>query len=509
MLLKKLIARSTRRPASYLLFATTLLGVPTELRAQTTQTPPAFTCTAGTAYLFQKDVTDAYELNLRTGTLTQRTFNGIVLSDGTQGGKYNAFGFNPRDSYIWGQVYNDSKIIRVAGNFSGQVFPVTNLPAKPFVVGDISNDGIMYLAIGGSNATDVIYAIDLKVDLTKTTYSATPISTTLTYITDWGVSPKDGNLYAVSSNVAGQTGAPVLYRFLTAPRTNPATGTTAASTTPAGTRETLGTLTGGSPAIASSNFGSAFMDVNGSFYVVTNDKGIIYRIDNPHQLPVNGSPTVTYVGQPSASPNASNTDGARCATSAVPLPVELVAFTATAAPSRTVALNWATASEMHNAYFEVQRSSDGRTFEVAGRVQGHGSTLLASTYQFTDTAPGALPAAYYRLRQVDTDGSFSFSPVRTVALGSGSSPLRLVVAPNPAPAGQLHLQVSNASAAPTAATLTLTDLLGRRLHTQAVTLPPGTTDVGLQAPVAPGAYWLLLNESEGQARQSVRVLITD
>ena len=476
MSIKDFIVRSARRPVSYFLFATFPLAMPTELRAQT---QPIFSCSAGKAYLFQKDVTDAYELDLRTGALTQKTFTGIALSNGTTGGKYNAFGYNQRDNYIWGQVYNDSKVIRIGGDFSGQVYSVADLPAKPFVVGDISTSGIMYLAIGGSNATNVIYSIDL----TQNSLSATALPTTLSYITDWGVSPKDGNLYAVSSNVGSQTGAPVLYRFLTANRYK-SDGTTVDA--PAGTRETLGTLTGGSPAIAGSNFGSAFMDANGSFYVVTNDKGIVYRIDNPDQLPVNGAPTVTYVSQPSAPPNASNTDGARCATSAVPLPVELVAFTATATPSRTVALNWTTASEMHNAYFEVQRSIDGHTFEVAGHLQGHGSTPQASTYQFTDATPGALATAYYRLRQVDTDGSFSFSPVRTVALGPGSSPLHLAVAPNPTPAGALRIHVSYTGAAPTAATLALTDLLGRRLHTQAVTLQPGTTELGLNAVVAPG-----------------------
>lgn len=213
-------------------------------------------------------------------------------------------------------------LLGVPAAVRAQTQPIFTCSAgKAYVVGDISNSGIMYLAIGGSNATDVIYSIDL----TQTPLSATTLSTTLSYITDWGVSPKDGNLYAVSSNVGGQTAAPVLYRFLTANRYKPD-----------GTRETLGTLTGGNPAIASSNFGSAFMDASGSFYLVTNDKGIVYRIDNPDQLPVNGASTVTYVSQPSAAPNASNTDGARCTTSAVPLPVELVAFTAT--PSRTVAL---------------------------------------------------------------------------------------------------------------------------------------------------------------------------
>lgn len=221
-------------------------------------------------------------------------------------------------------------LLGVPAAVRAQTQPIFTCSAgKAYVVVDISNSGIMYLDIGGSNATDVIYSIDL----TQTPLSATTLSTTLSYTTDWGVSPKDGNLYAVSSNVGGQTAAPVLYRFLTASCYKP-DGTTVDA--PAGTRETLGTLTGGNPAIASSNFGSACMDASGSFYLVTNDKGIVYRIDNPDQLPVNGASTVTYVSQPSAAPNASNTDGARCTTSAVPLPVELVAFTAT--PSRTVAL---------------------------------------------------------------------------------------------------------------------------------------------------------------------------
>ncbi|WP_051718763.1 hypothetical protein [Hymenobacter sp. IS2118] len=98
-----------------------------------------------------------------------------------------------------------------------------------------------------------------------------------------------------------------------------------------------------------------------------------------------------------------------------PLPVELTSFTAKAPTSHQVQLHWQTASEHNNREFEVQRSTNGQQFNVVGRMPGHGSTSAPHAYAYTD---GVLPAQattlYYRLRQVDEDGKFAFSPVRAV-----------------------------------------------------------------------------------------------
>ncbi|WP_426492980.1 T9SS type A sorting domain-containing protein [Hymenobacter sp. 102] len=96
-----------------------------------------------------------------------------------------------------------------------------------------------------------------------------------------------------------------------------------------------------------------------------------------------------------------------------PLPVTLTRFSATAKPT-SVLLTWATAAELHNAYFEVQRSTDGQSFSTLGRVQGAGTTSTGATYHYSDSKP-LTTQTYYRLRQVDVDGTSSFSSVVTVS----------------------------------------------------------------------------------------------
>ncbi len=95
-----------------------------------------------------------------------------------------------------------------------------------------------------------------------------------------------------------------------------------------------------------------------------------------------------------------------------PLPVELTRFDATA-KAAGVSLNWATATEKNSDRFEIQRSATGEAFETRGTVKGQGSTTMAHNYSFVDSRPLA-GTSYYRLRQVDTDGTFSFSPVVAV-----------------------------------------------------------------------------------------------
>ncbi|MBT2557232.1 T9SS type A sorting domain-containing protein [Hymenobacter sp. ISL-91] len=94
------------------------------------------------------------------------------------------------------------------------------------------------------------------------------------------------------------------------------------------------------------------------------------------------------------------------------LPVTLIQFSATAKPAGAL-IKWATAMELNNAYFEVQRSANGQSFTAIGKVQGSGTTSNGATYSFSDTRP-LTSLTYYRLRQVDLDGTSVFSSVVTV-----------------------------------------------------------------------------------------------
>lgn len=107
------------------------------------------------------------------------------------------------------------------------------------------------------------------------------------------------------------------------------------------------------------------------------------------------------------------------------LPVELTRFNATA-QTTGVNLTWATASEKNSAYFDVQRSATGEAYETLGRVAAQGSSSSLRAYEFLDARPLA-GLAYYRLRQVDNDGTTAYSPVATARRGAEA----LTIYPNP------------------------------------------------------------------------------
>lgn len=177
-----------------------------------------------------------------------------------------------------------------------------------------------------------------------------------------------------------------------------------------------------------------------------------------------------------------------------PLPVELAAFTARAEGS-AARLKWTTASEKNNAYFAVERSLDGREFSTIGRQPGQGSKASPTSYTFLDDKPvtsSARQATYYRLRQVDTDGTTSYSPVRTVQ-PTDQSASRFTVFPAPARAGQ-PLAVAGL---PAGTAVQLLDALGRRIVT-GTTDAAGTAQLALPNGLAAGVYVV---RAAGQARQ--------
>ena len=100
-----------------------------------------------------------------------------------------------------------------------------------------------------------------------------------------------------------------------------------------------------------------------------------------------------------------------------PLPVTLLDFTARAEGPAAVRLAWATAQELNNAGFTVERSLDARTFTAIGTVAGAGTSTARHDYTLLDSQlPAGASLLYYRLRQTDASGDFSYSPVRSVAL---------------------------------------------------------------------------------------------
>jgi hypothetical protein len=96
-----------------------------------------------------------------------------------------------------------------------------------------------------------------------------------------------------------------------------------------------------------------------------------------------------------------------------PLPVELIAFFAQITENK-VLLSWQTATEVNNYGFEVERKTDlVDNWENIGFVDGHGNSNSVKDYSFVDDNPLGSELSY-RLKQIDTDGSFEYSEIVTV-----------------------------------------------------------------------------------------------
>ncbi|MFN0033240.1 MAG: hypothetical protein ACKVOR_13850 [Flavobacteriales bacterium] len=107
------------------------------------------------------------------------------------------------------------------------------------------------------------------------------------------------------------------------------------------------------------------------------------------------------------------------------LPVSLLHFTAEE-QSGMGALTWATASEVNNAWFEVEHLDQDGQWLMAGRLAGNGTVQTTTNYAFTHRTPHE-GTNYYRLRQVDYNGTATYSDVRTVYINHAEA----VLMPNP------------------------------------------------------------------------------
>lgn len=143
-------------------------------------------------------------------------------------------------------------------------------------------------------------------------------------------------------------------------------------------------------------------------------------------------------GSPPTASSGGGTSGSGVITGTVssPLPVELMAFYAVQKNRTEVELIWQTASEKNNAGFEILHTLNGGEWQKIGFVKGKGNSNITSAYSFTHTASlGEMN--YYKLKQIDADGSFSFSSILYVSLEYTETPIKLF--PNPS-LGILHLE---------------------------------------------------------------------
>lgn len=179
--------------------------------------------------------------------------------------------------------------------------------------------------------------------------------------------------------------------------------------------------------------------------------------------------------------------------SSIPLPIELLSFNAVPEKAE-VRLAWSTASELNNDFFTVQRSQDAEQWQDVINVKGAGNSNQRIDYETTDGLPFT-GVSYYRLKQTDLDGQYSYSSVRRVEI---AELFQLKVYPNPS-AGKFTISTGFALQPEN---IKLYNSIGQEMP---ITLDKSSGSTILDTNIPKGIY--ILHVVRGYWQQSVRLVI--
>jgi len=176
------------------------------------------------------------------------------------------------------------------------------------------------------------------------------------------------------------------------------------------------------------------------------------------------------------------------------LPVELINFKALIQNNGGVKLLWSTATEKNNKGYDLERSTDNRTWTALGFIPGNGNSTRQNDYNFTDDNP--LPGInYYRLKQMDMDGDIEYSPM--VVADVRANGLQLDIFPNPSADGEISIRAVSKQEGN--ALLEIYDWLGYKVYKEQVYLYEGTMVYPISLATYPkGTYNARLEMPDGQ-----------
>lgn len=155
-----------------------------------------------------------------------------------------------------------------------------------------------------------------------------------------------------------------------------------------------------------------------------------------------------------------------------PLPIELLSFNAK--PNvNMVDLSWSTASELNNDYFTIEKTKDGVNFEIVGVIKGAGNSTSVLNYTSVDNRPYSR-ISYYRLKQTDYDGNFSYSELIMVSFEKASD-FNINVYPNPNSGRAINMQIIGTSSEEVL--VVVYDIMGNEMFSKVIITNESDSDV--------------------------------
>lgn len=188
-----------------------------------------------------------------------------------------------------------------------------------------------------------------------------------------------------------------------------------------------------------------------------------------------------------------------------PLPVTLLSFTGERQNDTSVMLLWQTSEEVNNDYFQIERTLNPSIgFQIVGSVKGAGSSKSVVKYQTTDPNDNS-GYTYYRLKQVDFNGSYEYSSI--IAVKGSKIPFSIAAFPNPSQAKTLLFKVNGLKASEQLQ-IAIYDLAGNAVyHNDNQMATPDQQNLNLGLPsLLPGKYSIKVQSKQDQAVDSFVVV---
>lgn len=173
-----------------------------------------------------------------------------------------------------------------------------------------------------------------------------------------------------------------------------------------------------------------------------------------------------------------------------PTPVKLTSFDGAYADG-VATLKWQTSQELNNDRFELYRSYDGSNFELATTIAGAGNSSLPKNYSYQDRI-NLDGNVYYKLKQIDIDGKFSFSNI--IRLSSSNNNESFKVYPNPV---ANNFTVSFGAPKTGMATLLIRNTNGQTVYRKSVSVIKGNNSISISGQqLSPGMYYVTVTNDE-------------
>jgi len=177
----------------------------------------------------------------------------------------------------------------------------------------------------------------------------------------------------------------------------------------------------------------------------------------------------------------------------VPLPIELIDFSATCKNENAAILNWSSATERNSAYFDIMNSSDGISFKKIGSVNGAGNSSAINKYSYTVLNKNNY-GNYYRLKMVDNDLTFKNSKIEFVSNDCELKNETPYIFYNQ----QSGIVINTTSKNATNYTLNIFDAAGRLIRSNSLVINQGYNSIIINPELATGVYLVTLMYNNGE-----------